>query len=64
MGSPRGVYQAPIDYSNSEFYGFSEFFYCTEDVLRMGGPYDSAKYSKAATVTTAHHSRTYHDQIF
>uniref|UniRef100_A0A674APY0 Ectonucleoside triphosphate diphosphohydrolase 7 n=1 Tax=Salmo trutta TaxID=8032 RepID=A0A674APY0_SALTR len=49
MGSPRGVYQAPIDYSNSEFYGFSEFFYCTEDVLRMGGPYDSAKYSKAAT---------------
>ncbi|XP_010871012.1 LOW QUALITY PROTEIN: ectonucleoside triphosphate diphosphohydrolase 7 [Esox lucius] len=49
MGSPRGVYQAPIDYGNSEFYGFSEFFYCTEDVLRMGGAYDSAKYSKAAT---------------
>ncbi|KAM6972820.1 ectonucleoside triphosphate diphosphohydrolase 7-like [Aplochiton taeniatus] len=46
--SPRGVYQAPINFNNSEFYGFSEFFYCTEDVLRMGGQYDSAKYSQAA----------------
>ncbi|XP_029917067.1 ectonucleoside triphosphate diphosphohydrolase 7-like [Myripristis murdjan] len=47
--SPRGVYQAPIDFSNSEFYGFSEFYYCMEDVLRMGGQYDSEKYSRAAT---------------
>ncbi|KAL6111159.1 ectonucleoside triphosphate diphosphohydrolase 7-like isoform X1 [Pungitius pungitius] len=47
--SPGGVYQAPINFSNSEFYGFSEFFYCTEDVLRLGGPYDSHKYSRAAT---------------
>ncbi|KAK5925926.1 hypothetical protein CgunFtcFv8_021540 [Champsocephalus gunnari] len=46
--SPGGVYQAPINFSNSEFYGFSEFFYCTEDVLRLGGQYDSRKYSKAA----------------
>ncbi|KAK2817459.1 hypothetical protein Q5P01_025650 [Channa striata] len=46
--SPGGVYQAPINFSNSEFYGFSEFFYCTEDVLRIGGPYDSEKYSRAA----------------
>ncbi|XP_054634780.1 ectonucleoside triphosphate diphosphohydrolase 7-like isoform X2 [Dunckerocampus dactyliophorus] len=44
-----GVYQAPINFSNSEFYGFSEFYYCMEDVLRMGGQYDSAKYSRAAT---------------
>ncbi|KAG7256949.1 hypothetical protein CRUP_015061 [Coryphaenoides rupestris] len=47
--SPRGVYQAPIDFSNSEFYGFSEFYYCMEDVLRIGGQYDSLKYSRAAT---------------
>nr|DBA14972.1 TPA: hypothetical protein GDO54_004242 [Pyxicephalus adspersus] len=44
----NGVYQPTIDYSNSEFYGFSEFFYCTEDVLRMGGLYDSLKFSRAA----------------
>ncbi|XP_061080339.1 ectonucleoside triphosphate diphosphohydrolase 7-like isoform X2 [Conger conger] len=47
--SLRGVYQAPIDFHNSEFYGFSEFYYCTEDVLRIGGQYDSGKYAKAAT---------------
>ncbi|TNM85672.1 ectonucleoside triphosphate diphosphohydrolase 4 [Takifugu rubripes] len=43
-----GVYQAPINFSNSEFYGFSEFFYCTEDVLRLGGQYNSQRFSKAA----------------
>uniref|UniRef100_A0AAQ5YEJ6 nucleoside-triphosphate phosphatase n=1 Tax=Amphiprion ocellaris TaxID=80972 RepID=A0AAQ5YEJ6_AMPOC len=47
--SPGGVYQAPINFSNSEFYGFSEFFYCMEDVLRMGGQYNSERYSQAAT---------------
>ncbi|KAM9856522.1 ectonucleoside triphosphate diphosphohydrolase 7-like [Aulostomus maculatus] len=47
--SAGGVYQAPINFSNSEFYGFSEFYYCMEDVLRMGGHYDSHKYSQAAT---------------
>ncbi|XP_005940017.1 ectonucleoside triphosphate diphosphohydrolase 7 [Haplochromis burtoni] len=46
--SPRGVYQAPINFSNSEFYGFSEFYYCMEDVLRIGGQYNSEKYSKAS----------------
>uniref|UniRef100_A0A665UG83 Ectonucleoside triphosphate diphosphohydrolase 7-like n=1 Tax=Echeneis naucrates TaxID=173247 RepID=A0A665UG83_ECHNA len=39
---------APINFSNSEFYGFSEFYYCMEDVLRIGGQYDSEKYSRAA----------------
>lgn len=43
-----GVYRAPINFSSSEFFGFSEFFYCTEDVLRMGGPYDSRRFSRAA----------------
>ncbi|KAM3912819.1 ectonucleoside triphosphate diphosphohydrolase 7 isoform 1-T2 [Leptodactylus fuscus] len=44
----NGVYQPAIDFSNSEFYGFSEFYYCTEDVLRMGGAYNNEKFSKAA----------------
>ncbi|XP_062927372.1 ectonucleoside triphosphate diphosphohydrolase 4-like isoform X3 [Mobula hypostoma] len=44
----NGVYQPPIDFYNSEFYGFSEFYYCTEDVLRMGGQYDGIVYKKAA----------------
>ncbi|XP_077381309.1 ectonucleoside triphosphate diphosphohydrolase 7-like isoform X1 [Festucalex cinctus] len=48
MAAAGGVYQAPINFSNSEFYGFSEFYYCMEDVLRMGGQYDSDKYSRAA----------------
>lgn len=47
--SPGGVYQAPINFSNSEFYGFSEFYYCMEDVLRIRGIYDSRKYSRAAS---------------
>uniref|UniRef100_A0A8C1INH4 nucleoside-triphosphate phosphatase n=1 Tax=Cyprinus carpio TaxID=7962 RepID=A0A8C1INH4_CYPCA len=46
--SLNGVYQPPIDFTNSQFYGFSEFYYCTEDVLRMGGDYNSSKYSNAA----------------
>ncbi|XP_078285336.1 ectonucleoside triphosphate diphosphohydrolase 4 isoform X3 [Rhinoraja longicauda] len=46
--SISGIYQPPLDYRNSEFYGFSEFFYCTEDVLRMGGGYNVVKFTKAA----------------
>ncbi|XP_064203432.1 ectonucleoside triphosphate diphosphohydrolase 4 isoform X1 [Anguilla rostrata] len=48
QASLNGVYQPPIDYRNSQFYGFSEFYYCTEDVLRMGGTYNATKYSRAA----------------
>ncbi|NWV76718.1 ENTP4 diphosphohydrolase, partial [Dasyornis broadbenti] len=46
--SLNGVFQPPVHFRNSEFYGFSEFYYCTEDVLRMGGDYDAAKFTKAA----------------
>lgn len=49
--SLNGVYQPPIHFQNSEFYGFSEFYYCTEDVLRMGGDYNAAAFTKAAKVT-------------
>lgn len=48
--SLSGIYQPAIDYSNSQFYGFSEFFYCMEDVLRMGGDYNASKYARAAKV--------------
>ncbi|XP_014859294.1 PREDICTED: ectonucleoside triphosphate diphosphohydrolase 4 isoform X2 [Poecilia mexicana] len=46
--SLSGIYQPAIDYSNSQFYGFSEFYYCMEDVLRMGGNYNASKYARAA----------------
>uniref|UniRef100_A0A7N8YLQ6 nucleoside-triphosphate phosphatase n=1 Tax=Mastacembelus armatus TaxID=205130 RepID=A0A7N8YLQ6_9TELE len=46
--SLSGIYQPAIDFSNSQFYGFSEFYYCTEDVLRMGGDYNATKYAQAA----------------
>lgn len=45
-----GAYKAPIDFGNSEFYGFSEFFYCTEDVLRLGGRYSAPIFTSAAQV--------------
>ncbi|KAG8441041.1 hypothetical protein GDO86_006687 [Hymenochirus boettgeri] len=44
----NGIYQPPLSYHNSEFYGFSEFYYCTEDVLRIGGDYNSARFLQAA----------------
>ncbi|NXE43925.1 ENTP4 diphosphohydrolase, partial [Ptilorrhoa leucosticta] len=46
--SLNGVFQPPVRFQNSEFYGFSEFYYCTEDVLRMGGDYSAAKFARAA----------------
>ncbi|KFO27167.1 Ectonucleoside triphosphate diphosphohydrolase 7, partial [Fukomys damarensis] len=48
QASLNGIYQSPIDFNNSEFYGFSEFFYCTEDVLRIGGHYHGPTFAKAA----------------
>ncbi|KAJ8263165.1 hypothetical protein COCON_G00156220 [Conger conger] len=58
QSSLNGVYQPPIDYRNSQFYGFSEFYYCTEDVLRMGGGYNATKYSRAAKSYCATQWRT------
>uniref|UniRef100_A0A672J906 nucleoside-triphosphate phosphatase n=1 Tax=Salarias fasciatus TaxID=181472 RepID=A0A672J906_SALFA len=46
--SLNGIYQPAIDYNNSQFYGFSEFYYCMEDVLRMGGDYNASSYTHAA----------------
>ncbi|XP_070541457.1 ectonucleoside triphosphate diphosphohydrolase 4-like isoform X2 [Ptychodera flava] len=46
--SLNGTYQPQIDFQQSEFYGFSEYWYCMEDVLRMGGPYDYHRYHQEA----------------
>ncbi|XP_071947091.1 ectonucleoside triphosphate diphosphohydrolase 4-like isoform X2 [Antedon mediterranea] len=47
--SVNGVFQPNINFANSEFYGFSEYWYCMEDVLRIGGPYSYNVYRKAAS---------------
>ena len=49
--SINGVFQPEIDYYNSAFYGFSEFWYTMEDVMRMGGHYDYNQFSKASKVS-------------
>jgi len=38
----------PIQFDNSEFYGFSEFWYSMEDVLGMGGQYMFNKFKQAS----------------
>ena len=37
-----------VQFDNSEFYGFSEFWYSMDDVLGMGGQYMFSKYKQAA----------------
>jgi len=49
--SMNGVYQPSVDSRNNEFYGFSEYWYTMEDVLRVGGKYDYMKFHKAANVS-------------
>lgn len=46
--SMNGVHQPPIDYANTQFYGFSEFWYTMEDVYRIGGMYEYSKFEKEA----------------
>lgn len=48
--SINGVHQPRIDLHNS-FYGFSEFWYSTEDVFRMGGLYNYEKFKRKAEVS-------------
>lgn len=40
--------QLGLNFSKREFYGFSEFWYTMEDVLRIGGRYNYKKFQKAA----------------
>ncbi|XP_074643292.1 ectonucleoside triphosphate diphosphohydrolase 4-like isoform X2 [Tubulanus polymorphus] len=46
--SMNGVYQPEIDFESTEFYGFSEYFYTMDDLLRMAGHYNYAKFIKSA----------------
>jgi len=44
----HGVYQPEISSDNSEFYGFSEFYYSMEDLLSMGGRYEHIRFKQSA----------------
>jgi len=44
-----GIRPPPIQFDNSEFYGFSELWYSMEDVLGLGGQYIYSKYKQAAS---------------
>ncbi|XP_077571900.1 ectonucleoside triphosphate diphosphohydrolase 4 isoform X1 [Stigmatopora nigra] len=61
--SLSGIFQPAIDYRNSQFYGFSEFYYCTEDVLRMGGDYNASRYAQAAKAYCATHWKTLRERF-
>ncbi len=41
----------PLHIEDLELYGFSEFWYSMEDVLKMGGPYSYEQYRKTASVS-------------
>lgn len=49
--SLNGMYQPEISGSSTEFYGFAEFYYTMEDILHIGGKYDSSSYHEAAEVS-------------
>lgn len=44
----NGRQMPTIDYYRDQFFGSSEFFYCMNDVLRIGGIYDKAQYESKA----------------
>jgi len=46
--SLNGVHQPSINFRSSEFYGFAEFWYSTQDVLRMGASYEGDKMDQMA----------------
>jgi Golgi nucleoside diphosphatase len=47
----NGVRRPMIDFHNSEFYGFSEFFYTMEDILKMGGKFNGIQFQRQANVS-------------
>ncbi|KAI0693329.1 nucleoside phosphatase family-domain-containing protein [Cytidiella melzeri] len=45
----NGVRVPPIDFSVSHFIGVSEYWYSSEHVFGLGGPYDVVQYERAAS---------------
>ncbi|KAK0070415.1 ectonucleoside triphosphate diphosphohydrolase 7 [Biomphalaria pfeifferi] len=60
--SLNGIYQPKIDLSG-EFYGFSEFWYSTEDVFNIGGPYDYQRFHDKAKEFCKTHWITIQDRF-
>ena len=50
--SMNGVFQPEIKFQRATFFGFSEFYYSSEDILRLGGLYHYETFEKAAKVNT------------
>ena len=44
----NGIKMPPVDLKEMEIYGFSEFWYTTQDIFQMGGTYDYYQFSQAA----------------
>jgi len=45
-------FQCPsVSFINGKFYAFSEFYYTMEDILRIGGKYNSVRFQIAAQVS-------------
>ncbi|GLB34594.1 putative GDA1 CD39 NTPase family protein [Lyophyllum shimeji] len=44
----NGIHVPPIDFSVSHFIGVSEYWYSSEHVFGLGGPYDFVQYERAA----------------
>jgi Golgi apyrase len=45
----NGVHVPPIDFAVSHFIGVSEYWYSSEHVFGLGGPYDFVQYERAAS---------------
>lgn len=46
-----GVFQPLINFTSMEFYGFSEYWYTSNDVLDVSGPYSYSSFREAASVS-------------
>ena len=45
----NGVHVPPIDFSAAHFIGVSEYWYSSEHIFNLGGPYDVVQYERAAS---------------